>query len=69
MTPRTARALGIADTLRHRAEVPLAFSSGVRVRTPVEVKDIIHDGVINAATIARAVWTVDLATSRMWVGP
>lgn len=36
---------------------------------PVVPKEIIHDGMLSAAAIARAVWTVDLAAGRMWVGP
>lgn len=37
------------------------------VLAPVLVKEIIHDGVLNARLVERAVWTLDLGTSRMWV--
>lgn len=68
LAPHAAAALGIADTTeRHADEVTIALAPGVRVELPVQVKRLIHDGVMSRGMLERATWTVDLASERMWV--
>jgi hypothetical protein len=71
VAPFSAAALGLADTTpdRARAVAALTLAPGLAVRTTVQSKRIVRDGVLGAALLARAVWTVDLADGRMWVGP
>jgi hypothetical protein len=68
LTPRSARLLGLPDSARG-GEARLAMAPGVEVLAPVAVREIIHDGVLSAGMVARAVWTADLATGRLWAGP
>jgi hypothetical protein len=63
-----AQLLGVADSVE-RGEVEVPLGGGPPVVLPVVVKDVIYDGVLNAGTINRAVWTLDLAHQQMWVGP
>jgi hypothetical protein len=62
-----ARLLGVPDSVE-RAEVRMPLAGGPAL-VPVQVKDVIYDGVLNAGTLHRGVWTVDLANARMWVSP
>jgi hypothetical protein len=65
-----AAALFGADSTASAADVHLPLARGTDVTVPVRLKgDMIHDGVLSAAFIERAVWTVDLDRGRMWVGP
>lgn len=64
LAPHAARLLGVPDSLK-RVDVELPLANGVVV--PALVRDIIYDGVLGAAAIERAVWTLDLARGRMWV--
>ena len=65
-----AAALFGADSTASLADVRLPLARGTSVAVPVRLKaDMIHDGVLSAALIERAVWTVDLDRGRMWVGP
>jgi hypothetical protein len=68
VAPWVAAALAM-DSTEPSADRRLALAPGLEVLMPVERKEIIHDGMLSAAAIARAVWTVDLAAERMWVGP
>ena len=68
VAPWVAAALGM-DSTQSSADQRLALAPALEVLMPVERKEIIHDGMLSAAAIARAVWTVDLAAGRMWVGP
>ncbi len=68
VAPHAARRLGLADTTGGDATVALA--PGLRVGVPLQGKaDLIHDGVFGMPALERAVWTVDLPTARLWVGP
>jgi hypothetical protein len=67
LAPHAARMLGVRDSAQ-RADVELALGAQ-RVVVPARVKDVIHDGVLSAAFIGRAVYTLDLARERAWVGP
>jgi hypothetical protein len=63
-----ARLLGVADGAES-AEVEMPLGDAPPTLVPVQVKDVIHDGILNAGTLNRAVWTLDLASARMWVSP
>jgi hypothetical protein len=67
VAPHAAKAMGLADSVR-RADGRMAVGRDSAV-VPLQVRDIIYDGVLSAAFIERAVWTVDLAGGRRWVGP
>jgi len=67
IAPHVAALLGLTDSTT-RADVMLVWA-GDTVVTPVQGHDIIYDGVLSAAYLERATWTVDLAAGRMWVGP
>ena len=58
------------DTTQRASDVRLALGEGNTVTVPVLLKkDMIHDGVLSAGFLERAVWTLDLEHGRMWVGP
>lgn len=58
------------DSTARGGDVSLPLARGLDVLAPVMVKKgMIHDGVLSAAFLERAVWTVDLKDGRMWVGP
>ena len=65
IAPHIAKLFGLTDN-GARADVSFVWG-GDSVVTPVQVHDIIYDGVLSAAYIERATWTVDLASGRMWV--
>ena len=67
LAPHAARMLGVRDSAQ-RADVEIALGTQ-RVVVPTRVKDVIHDGVLSAAFIGRAVYTLDLAREQAWVGP
>jgi hypothetical protein len=68
LAPHAARALGLpVGSTRVDAVLPLAPT--LRLLAGVVEKDIVYDGVLGTSVVARAVWTVDLAGGRMWVGP
>lgn len=71
VAPFAAPLLGLADTMPDRARgvASLTLAPGLTVRAPVQAKRIVRDGVLAASVVERAVWTVDLAGGRMWVGP
>jgi hypothetical protein len=69
LAPYAAAMLGGDSTLR-RADLRLPLARGLDAAVPVMLKaDMIHDGVLSAGFIERAVWTIDLDRGRMWVGP
>lgn len=58
------------DSTRRASDVRLPLAEGLDVTVPVLLKkDMIHDGVLSAGFLERAVWTLDLEHGRMWVGP
>lgn len=65
LAPHTPGLLGL-DTTAVR-NVALALAPGRAPATPYAIRDIIFDGVLGAPLIARAKWTLDLATGRGWV--
>lgn len=67
VAPHAARALGISEQA-DTATVALGFSPMHVMSARVKKRDLIYDGVMSAAAIQRAVYTLDLATGRMWVG-
>ena len=67
LAPHAAALLGLTDSTG-RGEIALPFAPNVQPVIAVQTKDIIHDGVLSARLLERATWTIDLATSRMWVG-
>jgi hypothetical protein len=68
VAPWVATALAM-DSAAAVADRRLALTPGVDVLVPVQRKEIIHDAMFSAGTIARAAWTIDLAAGRMWIGP
>lgn len=64
-----ASLLGVPDGAAS-GEVELALAPSRRVHAPVVVrKDLVIDGVLSAAVVARGIWTLDLAANRCWAGP
>ena len=58
------------DTTQRASDVPMSLAAGRDVTVPVLLKkDMVHDGVLSAGLIERAVWSLDLEHGRMWVGP
>jgi hypothetical protein len=69
LAPYAVTMLG-GDSTARRADLRLPLATGVDAAVPVMMKpDMIHDGVLSAGFIERAVWTLDLEHGRMWVGP
>lgn len=69
LAPYAAAMLG-GDSTSRRADVRLPLARGLDAAVPAMIKaDMIHDGVLSAGFIERAVWTLDLDRGRMWVGP
>ena len=69
MTPHAMALLG-GDSTARVADLSVTLAPGLDVVIPVMAKrDMIHDGVLSAGFMERAVWTVDLEHGRMWVGP
>jgi hypothetical protein len=58
------------DSASRMTDLSVTLAPGVDVVIPMMTKaNMIHDGVLSAGFMERAVWTVDLAHSRLWVGP
>lgn len=55
------------DSAARTAELRASFDGRDTLLLPVQRKDIIYDGVLSAAAIERATWTVDLARGAMWM--
>ena len=69
MAPFALALLG-GDSASRTSDLRVSLAPGRDVIIPVLRKDnMIHDGVLSAGFIERAVWTVDLEHERMWVGP
>jgi len=69
ISPEALALLG-GDSTRRMTDLPVALAPGMDVVVPVATKaNMIHDGVLSAGFMERAVWTVDLAQGRLWVGP
>lgn len=67
VTPNAGKLLGLSDVAS--GEVDLKLSSVLSARVPVVVrKDLVLDGVLSSATVARAIWTFDLRSDALWVG-
>lgn len=57
-----------ADSTARATELRATFDGRDTLLLPVQRKNVIYDGVLSAAAIERATWTVDLARGRMWIG-
>lgn len=69
VSPGTASLLGVPDGAAS-GEIELALAPSRRAHVPVVVrKDLVIDGVLGAAVVARGTWTLDLAADRCWAGP
>lgn len=69
IAPQALALLG-GDSTRRMTDLPVTLASGVTTVIPMMTKsNMIHDGVLSAGFMERAVWTVDLARGRLWVGP
>ena len=69
VSPQALAMLG-GDSSARMTDLPVALAPGVDAVIPMMTKsDMIHDGVLSAGFMERAVWTVDLAQGRLWVGP
>ena len=69
VSPEALALLG-GDSTRRMTDLPVTLASGLEVTIPMMTKgNMIHDGVLSAGFMERAVWTVDLAQGKLWVGP
>jgi len=69
VAPYAVALLG-GDTTQRANDLRLSFAEGLAATVPSQVKkDMIHDGVLSAAFVERAVWSLDLERGRMFVGP
>jgi hypothetical protein len=69
VTPNAGKLLGLSDVAATSGELDLQLSSVLSARVPVVVrKDLVLDGVLSSATVARAIWTFDLRSDALWVG-
>lgn len=69
VSPGAASLLGVSEGARS-GEVELALAPSLRVHAPVVLrKELVVDGVLSSAFVARGVWTIDLAANRFWAGP
>jgi hypothetical protein len=65
VSPQAATLLGDAG----HGEVNLELGARLDAHTPVVVrKDLVLDGVLSAAMVARSTWTFDLRSDALWVG-
>jgi len=68
VAPGAAALLGVAESAAS-GEADLQLSSALSVHVPVITrKDLVFDGVLSAATVTRATWTLDLSADTLWVG-
>jgi hypothetical protein len=68
VAPWVASLVG-ADSTGSPVDATLTLAPGVRVRAPVQRQaSLIHDGVLGGGLVARAPWTIDLASGRLWIG-
>lgn len=69
VSPHALALLG-ADSTSRMTDLPVALTPGAQTLIPMITKgNMIHDGVLSAGFMGRAVWTVDLAHGQLWVGP
>jgi hypothetical protein len=69
VSPDALALLG-GDSTSRVSDLPVTVAPGVDVVIPMMTKgNMIHDGVLSAGFMERAVWTVDLAHGKLWVGP
>lgn len=69
ISPQALALLG-GDSTSRMTDLPIPLAPSVDVVIPMMTKaNMIHDGVLSAAFIERAIWTVDLEHGRLWVGP
>jgi hypothetical protein len=65
LAPYAARLLGVADA---PANVTLRLAPSHVITAPARRRrEVIYDGVLSEAALARDVYTMDLATGRLWV--
>lgn len=68
VTPNASKLLGVPKAAA-TGEVDLRLAPRLTAHVPVVVrKDLVLDGVLSAATVARTVWTFDLRSDALWVG-
>jgi hypothetical protein len=68
VSPEALALLG-GDSTSRVSDLPVTVAPGVEVVVPMMRKaNMIHDGVLSAGFMERAVWTVDLAHGKLWVG-
>ncbi len=69
VSPKAASLLGVPDGAAS-GELDLRLASALTAHVPAVVrKDLVLDGVLSAATLARGTWTFDLRSDALWVGP
>lgn len=69
ISPQALEMLG-GDSSSRATDLPVTLAPGLDVVIPTLTKaNMIHDGVLSAGFMERAVWTVDLARGKLWVGP
>ena len=68
VSPAALTLLG-GDSTSRMTDLPVTLARGLDVVIPMMTKgNMIHDGVLSAGFMERAVWTVDLAHGKLWVG-
>lgn len=69
VSPMALALLG-GDSTSRMSDLPVTLAPGLDVVIPMMTKgNMIHDGVLSAGFMERAVWTVDLAHGKLWVSP
>lgn len=69
VSPLALALLG-GDSTSRMTDLPVTLAPGLEVAIPMMTKgNMIHDGVLSAGFMERAVWTVDLEHGTLWVGP
>jgi len=65
LAPHAARLLGVGNA---PADVTLRLAPSHVLKAPARRRELIYDGVLSEGAIARDVYTMDLATGKLWVG-
>ena len=69
VSPQALALLG-GDSTSRMTDLAVTLAPGVDVVIPAMTKaNMIHDGVLSAGFMERAVWSVDLEHGQLWVGP
>jgi hypothetical protein len=65
LAPHAARLLGVGNA---PSNVALRFAPSHVLKAPARRHEMIYDGVLSAGAIGSDVYTMDLATGKLWAG-